>query len=94
MGSAGNYTHSKDHINPPCSTTLENLIKGHAKKGVSSTYCAYADKNHISHLTNGDGEISLKNGSLVVLSRIFRQQTAMLNKIYIYEIRLALAKQL
>lgn len=79
MESAGNYVnlHSAGRIYP-LRSTLAELTKRLAEKGFCRTHRSYAVNfsaiDHISYQPSGDGEISLKNGNVVALSRRYKEQ--------------------
>jgi hypothetical protein len=79
MESAGNYVnlHSNGRIYP-LRSTLADLSKRLAEKGFCRTHRSYAVNfsaiDHISYQPSGDGEISLKNGSVVALSRRYKDE--------------------
>jgi hypothetical protein len=79
MESAGNYVnlHSGGRIYP-LRSTLGDLTKRLAEKGFCRTHRSYAVNfsaiDHISYQPSGDGEISLKNGSVVALSRRYKDE--------------------
>lgn len=79
MESAGNYVnlHSAGRIYP-LRSTLADLSKRLAEKGFCRTHRSYAVNfsaiDHISYQPSGDGEISLKNGSVVALSRRYKDE--------------------
>jgi hypothetical protein len=79
MESAGNYVnlHSNGRIYP-LRSTLAVLSKRLAEKGFCRTHRSYAVNfsviDHISYQPSGDGEISLKNGTVVALSRRYKEE--------------------
>jgi hypothetical protein len=79
MGSAGNYVnlHSGGRIYP-LRSTLADLSKRLAEKGFCRTHRSFAVNfsaiDHITYLPSGDGEISLRNGTIVALSRRYKDQ--------------------
>jgi hypothetical protein len=79
MESAGNYVnlHSAGRIYP-LRSTLADLTKRLAVKGFCRTHRSYAVNflaiDHIRYQPSGDGEISLKNGSVVALSRRYKDE--------------------
>lgn len=79
MESAGNYVnlHSGGRIYP-LRSTLADLSKRLAEKGFCRTHRSYAVNfsaiDHISYQPSGDGEINLKNGKVVALSRRYKDE--------------------
>jgi DNA-binding LytR/AlgR family response regulator len=79
MESAGNYVnlHSNGRIYP-LQSTLAVLSKRLAEKGFCRTRRSYAVNfsviDHISYQPSGDGDISLKNGTVVALSRRYKDE--------------------
>jgi hypothetical protein len=79
MESAGNYVnlHSGGRIYP-LRSTLAELSRRLTEKGFCRTHRSYAVNfsaiDHISYQPSGDGEISLKNGSVVALSRRYKDE--------------------
>ncbi|GAC18171.1 LytR/AlgR family response regulator transcription factor [Paraglaciecola arctica] len=79
MESAGNYVnlHSGGRIYP-LRSTLADLSKRLAEKGFCRTHRSYAVNfsaiDHISYQPSGDGEICLKNGTVVALSRRYKDE--------------------
>lgn len=77
MESAGNYVnlHSAGRIYP-LRSTLSDLSHRLKEKGFSRTHRSYAVNfsaiDHISYQSSGDGEIQLKNGNTVALSRRYK----------------------
>ena len=79
MESAGNYVnlHSGGRIYP-LRATLAELSKRLSEKGFCRTHRSYGVNfsaiDHISYLPSGDGEISLRNGTVVALSRRYKNE--------------------
>lgn len=79
MESSGNYVnlHSGGRIYP-LRSTLSDLSQRLAEKGFIRTHRSYAVNfsaiDHISYQPSGDGEISLKNGTVVALSRRYKDE--------------------
>jgi DNA-binding LytR/AlgR family response regulator len=79
MESAGNYVNLySDGRIYPLRSTLADLTLRLAEKGFSRTHRSYAVNysaiDHISYQTSGDGEIHLKNGTVVALSRRYKDE--------------------
>ncbi|MFT4811358.1 MAG: hypothetical protein ACJAWT_001973 [Glaciecola sp.] len=79
MEAAGNYVnlHSGGRIYP-LRSTFADLSKRLADKGFCRTHRSYAVNfsaiEHISYQPSGDGEIRLKNGNVVALSRRYKEE--------------------
>lgn len=79
MESAGNYVnlHSGGRIYP-LRSTLADLSKRLAEKGFCRTHRSYAVNfsaiDHITYQPSGDGKITLRNGSVVALSRRYKDE--------------------
>lgn len=79
MESAGNYVnlHSNGRIYP-LRATLADLSKRLETKGFCRTHRSYAVNfaaiEHISYQPSGDGEITLKSGATVALSRRYKDE--------------------
>lgn len=79
MESAGNYVNLySDGRIYPLRSTLADLTLRLTEKGFSRTHRSYAVNfsaiDHISYQTSGDGEIHLKNGTVVALSRRYKDE--------------------
>ena len=76
---AGNYVnlHSGGRIYP-LRATLAELSKRLSEKGFCRTHRSYGVNfsaiDHTSYLPSGDGEISLRNGTVVALSRRYKNE--------------------
>jgi hypothetical protein len=79
MESAGNYVnlHAGGRIYP-LRSTLADLSKRLAEKGFCRVHRSYAVNfsaiDHITYHPSGDGKISLRNGSVVTLSRRYKDE--------------------